>query len=214
MSAICPDCKAEFTRSDNMRRHVLTQHGPSSSTPPPKKEVSHPIPPPPPPSSEEVDRKIAARQRELETRVRENEEQRKTVESKAAEVTRREEAAKRRETELLQRERAAREFEESSAADRLRREIARFKDELPSFEEGEIVRFDGRDFRVEGEKFRHVYFPDGEKHELEEGDLFCIAETVYWARSGEIVRLSSGEIAETILEQEAEDSAESAEAEE
>jgi hypothetical protein len=89
---------------------------------------------------------------------------------------------------------------EETSAEKIRREIARFKEGIEGYAEGEIIRIAGADYRLEGESLRHVYFPDGEKIELQEGDLFRIGEDVYWVHEGKAVRLSIGEMIETILE--------------
>lgn len=212
MSATCPDCGDTFTRGDNLRRHILTKHGPSASPPPLRKEVLPSVATPPPSSSsEENGRKLEPRRRELEEQGRKVAEKTREVERRLSDADKRERAASAREAELAQREARVEEFEEASSAEVLREEIAQFKAELPSFEEGDIARFGGRDFRVENGSVEHVFFPDGEKHELSEGDLFRVGDTVFWIRSdGGIgglfadlvaVRLSNGEIAETILEQ-------------
>jgi hypothetical protein len=179
----CPDCGQSYKTPQGLAGHRRLAHATSSA------------------------QALAQRTQELN-------EQRRGIESKTAEVARREAAARRREAELSGRERVAREFEATSAAERLQREIAHFKERLPEFGNGEIVRFDGRDYRVEGGRLEHVYFPNREKHELDEGDIFRIGPHVYWVRSdGGIggffselvaVKLSDGEIVETIFEQEAE----------
>ena len=160
--------------------------------------------------------------RALEERSRGLGEHQRALEARAAEIEQREasarqqvESTRRRETALARREQAIREAEETTSADKVRREISQFKDGLPEYEEGEIVRFGGNDYRVEDGRLSHVYFPDGEKHEHEEGDLLRIGERVYWVHSDggigglfaelKAFPLTDGEIAETILEQEYEE---------
>ena len=222
MSDACPECSRSFTRSDNLARHIRSMHGPrpssSSPTPPQRKGASQVVTPPPPHSSSEEDKRRA---QELAAGNAKLDERERTVTAKERSVKERESAAARalegvrgREAELARRESALREAEEATSAEKVRREIAQFKEGLPEHEEGEIVRFDGTDYRVEDGGLTHVYFPDGEKHEHEEGDLFRIGEIVYWIRNGEAVRLSEGQIIDTILEWEAEDGAVSDEASE
>jgi hypothetical protein len=213
MTDACPECSRSFTRSDNLTRHLRSMHGPrpsSSSTPPQRKDVSHVDTPPHTPSEEDkrhaqeltvVKAKLDERERAITAKERSAKER----ESAAARAL---EGVRGREAALARRERAVCQAEEATSAEKIRREIAQFKEGLPEHEEGELARFDGTDYRVENGGLTHVYFPAGEKHEHEEGDLFRVGETVYLARDGGAVRLSDGEIVEIILEGEAEDAAE------
>jgi len=213
MTDACPECSRSFTRSDNLTRHLRSMHGPrpsSSSTPPQRKDVSHVDTPPHTPSEEDKRHAqeltvVKAKLDERERAITAKEGSAKERESAAAHAL---EGVRGREAALARRERAVCQAEEATSAEKVRREIAQFKEGLPEHEEGELARFDGTDYRVENGGLTHVYFPAGEKHEHEEGDLFRVGETVYLARDGEAVRLSDGEIVEIILEWEAEDAAE------
>lgn len=176
----CPDCGQSYKTPQGLAGHRRLAHSTNTAR-----------------VLDERSRGLGERQRALDARASE-------IERKEASARRQVEATRRRETALTRRERAVRDAEATTSAEKVRREIARFKQGLPEHGEQEIVRFDGTDYRVEDGGLTHVFFPDGAKHEHEEGDLFRIGETVYWVRNGEAVRLSHGQIAETILEWEAE----------
>jgi hypothetical protein len=186
----CPNCGQSYKNPQGLAGHRRLAHSTSAA------------------------RVLDERTRALERQGRELTAKERAAQQREAEAARLAEAARKREAELARRERAVRESEETTSAEKVRREIAQFREGLPKHEEGEIVRFDGTDYRVGDGGLTHVYFPDGQKHEHEEGDLFRSGETVYWIRNGEAVRLSDGQIIETILEWEAEDAAESDEASE
>jgi len=140
--------------------------------------------------------------RALDERSRELDEHRRALERQSGELKRREEAARRRETEAARRERAAREIEETPESERIGRIIRREIGTLPEVTSETILRVNGTDFCIEEGRLRHLYFPDGEKTEFEEGQWFQFEGRAYCVRDGELRAVRSASILAAVLEEE------------
>jgi hypothetical protein len=141
---------------------------------------------------------------------------RSNLEAKSEEVAAREAAAKRRETEaarqaeavrqaesdLARREQALRAMEAIPEVDRLQgvagREVAR----LPEVPSGAILRVNGVDYRISEDGLVHVYWPKGEKTEVEEGERFRFAGRAYSIRGGSLRPVPASAILARLLGEE------------
>lgn len=140
--------------------------------------------------------------RELDERDQALEEHRRALEQQSQEVKRREEAARRRETEAARRERAAREVEETPESERVRRIVEREIASLTEVNAETILRVRGVDYRIEGGRLRHLYWPSGEKTEFEEGAWFEFEARAYCIRAGELRAVRPSAILASVLDEE------------
>lgn len=138
----------------------------------------------------------------LDERGRELEEHGRALESKSAEIARREAAARRRDAELASREQAAREIEETPESERLGRILRREIESLPEVDSETILRVRGADYRIEEGRLKHLYWPNGEKTEFEEGQWFRFEGRASCVRDGELRAVRSSSILASVLEEE------------
>jgi hypothetical protein len=141
---------------------------------------------------------------------------RSELEAKAGEAAERERAAKRREADAAQRAEAtrrqeaavARREQEVAAAEAVpeterlgavsAREIAR----LPEVRPGAILRVNGVDYRISEDGLAHVYWPKGEKIEVEEGERFRFAGCAYSILGGTLRPVPASAILARLLGEE------------
>ena len=140
--------------------------------------------------------------RALDERDRELVEHRRALDQQSSELKRREEAARRAEAEAARRERAAREIEETPESERVGRMVAHEIASLPEVTEDTILRVNGRDYRIKGGRLRHLYFPDGEKIDFEDGQWFQFGGRAYCVRDGNLRSVRPSAILAEFLDEE------------
>jgi hypothetical protein len=129
-------------------------------------------------------------------------EHQRALETKAAELARKEEAARRREAEAARRERAAREIEETPDSERVQRIVDSEIASLPEVTTETILRVNGTDYRIEDGRLRHLYFPNGEKTDFEEGEWFQFDGRAYCVQDGELRAVRWASILAAVLDEE------------
>lgn len=129
-------------------------------------------------------------------------EQGRALEAKSSEVARREAATRKRENELARRERAARDIEETPESERVGRVVAREIASLPEVTDDSILRVNGRDYRIKDGRLRHLYFPDGEKIDFEDGQWFQFGGRAHCVRDGELRAVRPSAILAEFLQEE------------
>jgi hypothetical protein len=129
-------------------------------------------------------------------------EHRRALDQQSVELKRREGAARRAETEAARRERAARDIEETPESERIGRIVAREIASLPEVTEETILRVNGRDYRIEDGRLTHLYFPDGEKTDFEDGQWFQFGGRAYCVRDGNLRSVRPSAILAEFLDEE------------
>ena len=171
----CPDCGQSYKTPQGLAGHRRLKH--SAST-----------------ARELEERKRSAEQKEAELRARQE-----ATERRAAEAARVAEATKRREAEIARRQRELAAAEAIPKSERLRRAVEEEIGSLPEVTEETILRVRGADYRIEGGKLRHLYWPKGEKIEFAEGERFQFGGRAYCVRDGRLRGVSASEILAEVL---------------
>jgi hypothetical protein len=145
-------------------------------------------------------RELDEQRRVLEGQARELTAKERAAQQREAETARAVEATRRREAEIARRERAVREAEETSEAERLRRTVEREVDALPEVTSETILRVRGTDYRISEEgRLVHLYWPKGEKTEIEEGEWFQFGGRAYRIEDGRLSEVQSATILAEVL---------------
>ena len=147
-------------------------------------------------------RELEERRRSTEQKEAELRAQQEAAERRAAEITRAAEVIKRREAEIARRQRELEAAERVPKSERLRRAAEEEIAALPEVTEETILRVRGDDYRIEDGRLKHLYFPEGEKTEFEEGEWFQFEGRAYSIRDGRLREVSAAEILAEILEEE------------
>ena len=174
----CAECGQSFKTTQGLAGHRRLQH--SAST-----------------ARELEERKRSAEQKEAELRARQE-----AAERKAAEAARAAEATKRREAEIARRQRELAAAEAIPKSERLRRAVEEEIATLPEVTEETILRVRGDDYHIENGRLKHLYFPDGDKTDFEEGEWFRFGGRAYCVRDGRLREVTSAEILAEVLEEE------------
>jgi len=141
---------------------------------------------------------------------------RSELESKQGELVQRETSAKRREVEaarqleavhrqelnLAGRERAIQQLESVTEEARVGGIVVREVAGLPEVTSETILRVEGTDYRVEGGRLVHLYWPEGEKTELEDGQWFRFDGRPYRVHDGKLQPVRSSTILARVLGEE------------
>jgi hypothetical protein len=139
---------------------------------------------------------------ELEAKASQVAEREAAAKNREDEAARRTEAARRAESDLTRRERALRAAEAIPESDRLRGVADRETARLPEVPSGAILRVDGIDYRISEDGLTHVYWPKGEKVEVEEGERFRFAGRAYSIRGGSLRPVPASAILARLLGEE------------
>lgn len=139
---------------------------------------------------------------ELEARETKTAEREAASKRREAELARQVEVARRAEAVLRGREEAVRAAEAIPQQERLKGTAAGAIGRLPEVRTGAILRVNGVDYRLTDNGLVHVYWPKGEKIELEEGDLFRFNGRPYCIRGGSLRPISASAILARLLGEE------------
>lgn len=108
-----------------------------------------------------------------------------------------------REAEIEERERRVDQALQVPADERLREVIQRETETLPVVAEGGLVRDSGKDYRLTSrDGLVHVYWPKGEKLQLEPGAWFSFGGRPYRVREGRLERVSPSTVLARVLDRE------------
>jgi hypothetical protein len=139
---------------------------------------------------------------ELETRAEEVAAREAAAKSRETGAARQAEAARRHEADVERREQEVAAAEAVPETKRLQgisaREIAR----LPEVRSGAILRVNGDDYRLSDNGLVHVYWPKGEKIEVEEGERFRFGGRPYCIRGGSLRPVPTSAILARLLGEE------------
>ena len=174
----CQDCRQPFKTAQGLAGHRRLAHSASTAR---ELEV----------------RRRSTEQKEAELRARQE-----AAERKAAEATRAAEAARRREAEIARRQRELAAAEAIPKSDRLRRAVEEEITTLPEVTPETILRVRGDDYRIEDGRLHHLYWPKGEKTEIEEGQWFQFEGQAYCIREGKLRAVRPSSILANFLEEE------------
>lgn len=173
----CDDCGQPFKTVQGLAGHRRLAH--STST-----------------ARELDERKRSTEQKETELRAREA-----AAERKATEAARSAEAVKHRETEIARRQLELTEAEAIPEAERLRKIVEEQVGALPEVTAETILRCQGRDYQVQDGRLVHLYWPEGEKTEFEDGEWFQFEGHAYAIREGRLREVPPKEILGSVLEE-------------
>jgi hypothetical protein len=111
--------------------------------------------------------------------------------------------AEERADELAERERRLQAAEAKPESERLTRVIRREIEALPEIEDEGLVRVSGKDYRMTSENgLVHVYWPDGPKSDLGEGQTFQFGGRAYCVRESRLRKVSPESILSRLLPRE------------
>jgi actin-related protein len=127
-------------------------------------------------------------------------ERKRSLEKREAEAARAAEALKRREAEIARRQRELAAAKAVPKAERLRKAAEEEIAALPEVTEETILRCNGSDYRIEDGRLVHLYWPKGEKTEVEEGEWFQFEGRAYCIESGELRGVSDESILAEVLD--------------
>jgi hypothetical protein len=171
----CEDCELAFKTPQGLAGHKRLTHSASTS------------------------RELDERKRALAEQTRALTSKERAAQQREADAARLAEAARRKEAEVAARERTVRQSEETPVPERLRRVVSEEIEGLPEVSTGTILRCDGWDYRFEEGKLVHVYFPEGEKTEFEDGEPFQFGGRAYCIRNRALERVHAATLLARVL---------------